>query len=235
MHRAWYQSASIAADYVAVDVNDLSEFLPSAEAFDGFSVTMPLKEQAYSVANGHDEWAGRTGVVNTLSRSSHGWVGHNTDVTGFIDLLDAHGLHRVDTATVIGAGATARSAVLALADRADEIVVMARSAERAEAVVSLSSTCRFVPWREDSDSLQHQVVIATTPAGATDGLGSGQGLLIDVLYAPWPTALAEGWPGPVIDGLELLARQAARQVEIFFPGSDRVRAYEIMIGAARSG
>ena len=57
--------------------------------------------------------------------------------------------------------------------------------------------------------------MATTPAGALDGLGlTGRGVLLDVGYSPWPTALAAGWGGPVVGGAVMLLHQAARQVEL---------------------
>ena len=42
------------------------------------------------------------------------------------------------------------------------------------------------------------------------------GTLFDVLYEPWPTALAAGWSargGAVVGGLDLLVHQAVLQVE----------------------
>jgi shikimate dehydrogenase len=63
-------------------------------------------------------------------------------------------------------------------------------------------------------------VIATTPAGTTDGLAAAVpdavGTLFDVLYEPWPTALAAAWSargGAVVSGLDLLVHQAVQQVE----------------------
>lgn len=63
-------------------------------------------------------------------------------------------------------------------------------------------------------------MIATTPAGATDALAAEvperPGTLFDVLYEPWPTALAAAWTkagGAVVGGLDLLVHQAVLQVE----------------------
>lgn len=63
-------------------------------------------------------------------------------------------------------------------------------------------------------------MIATTPAGATDDLAdavpAAPGTLFDVLYDPWPTALAHRWAeagAGVVGGLDLLVHQAVLQVE----------------------
>jgi shikimate dehydrogenase len=66
------------------------------------------------------------------------------------------------------------------------------------------------------------IVVATTPAGSTDALAASlpsrvAGVLFDVVYAPWPTALASAWTsrgGQVVGGLELLVEQAALQVHL---------------------
>ena len=39
-------------------------------------------------------------------------------------------------------------------------------------------------------------------------------MLLDVVYDPWPTALARAWRGRVVGGAVMLLHQAARQVEL---------------------
>ncbi len=71
-------------------------------------------------------------------------------------------------------------------------------------------------------SAETPVLVSTLPAGAADALVSMlpeqvRGLLFDVVYAPWPTALANAWQqrgGRVAGGLELLVEQAALQVRL---------------------
>jgi shikimate dehydrogenase len=238
MHRAWYRHRAIDADYEAIESRNLQQTLHDHADFCGFSVTMPLKEQALALADTRDDSAERTGVANTLVRDGDLWRAHNTDATGFRDLLSAAGFERVGRATVIGAGATARSAVDALAGRADEITVLSRDRSRSAAVLNLAPEARWSAWEAAADALAAEIVINTTPAHACDGLPVGAGTLVEVVYSPWPTELASRWQGRVLDGLELLARQAARQVELFFPASfagtgDVEDAYAVMLAAAR--
>ncbi|MYV62961.1 shikimate dehydrogenase, partial [Streptomyces sp. SID4931] len=75
-------------------------------------------------------------------------------------------------------------------------------------------------WADAAAALSAPLVIATTPAGATDSLAGSvpetPGILFDVLYEPWPTPLASAWLarlGQVVGGLDLLVHQAALQVE----------------------
>jgi shikimate dehydrogenase len=60
-----------------------------------------------------------------------------------------------------------------------------------------------------------ELVISTVPAGAADGFApyvGGVGVLLDVVYDPWPTPIAEGCGGVVVPGTALLLHQAAAQV-----------------------
>jgi shikimate dehydrogenase len=48
-------------------------------------------------------------------------------------------------------------------------------------------------------------------------LPAAPGVLLDVVYDPWPTALADAWSrrgGAVASGLDLLVHQAVDQVEL---------------------
>jgi shikimate dehydrogenase len=77
-------------------------------------------------------------------------------------------------------------------------------------------------WPQAGDPWTADLVVSTVPASGTDGLVTGlpgvaDTLLVDVVYAPWPTALAAAWEaagGRVLGGLELLVAQAAHQVRL---------------------
>lgn len=79
---------------------------------------------------------------------------------------------------------------------------------------------RTADWADAEQALRAPLVVATTPAGATDALSSAlperPATLFDVLYDPWPTELAARWSaygGAVVSGLDLLVHQAVLQVE----------------------
>ena len=65
------------------------------------------------------------------------------------------------------------------------------------------------------------VVVNTTPVGVLDEaaqeVSSPNGLLLDVVYNPWPTQLAASWGvagGTIVSGLSMLLHQAAHQVTL---------------------
>ena len=63
--------------------------------------------------------------------------------------------------------------------------------------------------------------LADLPADVTARLSAGGGLLYDVVYGHWPTALATAWQAaghPAVNGLGMLLQQAVRQIRIFATG-----------------
>lgn len=201
------------------------------EGLAGVGLTMPLKRAVMPLLTSHDDWAARTGAANTLvfGDVDGQWRGANTDVPGMVAVLmaaGAVGAGRDAPPWVLGAGATAGSALAALADLGCPAAVVV--ARRPEATDELRAVARRVglevdvrPWTEIADATGAALVVATTPAGATDQLAAAlpplRGLLFDVIYTPWPTALARAWSGAggrVVGGLELLVEQAVLQVRL---------------------
>ena len=74
------------------------------------------------------------------------------------------------------------------------------------------------------------LVVSTVPAGVADVLAvpaGWPGILLDVVYDPWPTALAHAATAAgarVVGGLAMLVHQAARQVELMTGGAAPVAA-----------
>jgi len=193
----------------------------------GLSLTMPLKEAAFEVADEVSDLAREVGAINTLVRRvDGGWRGHNTDVYGVSQALREAGCERVASALVLGSGATARSVVAALATLGCPRVTFAvRSAARPETLTQAARAgleVDVVGLGEVADVLDgSQVVVSTLPATAWADLLFPKGsrladhLLLDVVYAGWPTPLARmfGAAGArVVSGFEMLLHQAAEQV-----------------------
>ncbi|MDQ1483633.1 MAG: shikimate dehydrogenase, partial [Actinomycetota bacterium] len=122
LHLAAYRALGLSHwSYAAHDVQAaaLSGFVADlGSQWAGLSLTMPLKEAAFEVADEVSELAREVGAVNTLVRMGEspdgGWRGDNTDVYGVSQALREAGCERVDSAVVLGSGATARAVVAAL-------------------------------------------------------------------------------------------------------------------------
>jgi len=237
LHRAAYAELGLDWTYDAIEVGEggLADFLAGLDdTWAGFSVTMPLKPEALDLARMRSSVAGEADGANTLLPLGVGWSAENTDVPGLVAALDEAAVPRVGSAAVLGTGATAWSAVVALRRRGVvDLTLSARNAERAERLRTgglLGVPTRVLAWG-DRRALEAPLVIATVPKGASDlfvaQVPSNPGVLFDVVYDPWPTPLAAAWAergGTVIGGLDLLVHQAVLQVELMTGRSPSVAA-----------
>ncbi len=242
LHRAGYAAAGLTGwryEVHELAAPDLPGFVAGLDdGWRGLSLTMPLKEAALEVADRRSEVAVRAGAANTLVRAPGGWAADNTDVEGLVRAL-AGVRERVlpGPVTLLGSGATARSAVLALAGLGvTELVVAARNAATAQRLTALfgslvpgAATSR-VPLADWAGEPARLVVSTLPPSGALAAAeaagrpamrpwgGGPVPVLLDVVYADWPTPLARlvtAAGGPVVSGLEMLVHQAAAQFELF--------------------
>ncbi|OKI98781.1 shikimate dehydrogenase [Streptomyces sp. CB01249] len=230
LHRAAY--AELGLDHWSygrfeVDEQTLPGFIEGLDgSWAGLSLTMPLKRAVIPLLDGITDTAASVEAVNTVVFGEDGRrTGDNTDIPGMVAALRERGVDKVESAAILGAGATASSALAALAGIcAGPVTAYVRSAARADEMRGwgerLGVDIRIADWAEADRALAAPLVIATTPAGAADALGGAvperPGTLFDVLYEPWPTRLASAWAdrgGAVVGGLDLLVHQAVLQVE----------------------
>ncbi|MFJ8821917.1 shikimate dehydrogenase [Streptomyces sp. NPDC102467] len=194
----------------------------------GLSLTMPLKRAVIPLLDGITDAAASVEAVNTVVFHADGRrTGDNTDIPGLVAALHERGVDKVESAAILGAGATASSALAALSRICPgEVVAYVRSAQRAEEMSGwgerLGVAVRTADWSDAARAFEAPLVISTTPKGGTDHLTGDLpervGTLFDVVYDPWPTALAAAWQdrgGPVLSGLDLLVHQAVFQFEQF--------------------
>ncbi|MEU0988646.1 shikimate dehydrogenase [Streptomyces sp. NPDC005953] len=230
LHRAAYAELGLehwSYDRFEVDEAALPGFLAGlGSSWAGLSLTMPLKRAILPLLDEISETAASVEAVNTVVFTDDGRkVGDNTDVPGMIAALRERGVDTVESAAVLGAGATASSALAALARICTGPVTAyvrseGRAAEMREWGARLGVDIRTAGWEQAAQALRAPLVIATTPAGTTDALAAAvperPATLFDVLYEPWPTDLAAAWSargGAVVGGLDLLVHQAVLQVE----------------------
>lgn len=223
LHNAAYKWLGIDGEYGAFEVreDELVDFIARCDSsYVGFSLTMPLKEVIFDVATKVDAHAGKIHSGNTLIRQGREWFATSTDRTGFLSLLNSHKLASVSSVAVFGAGGTARAALGALDRDGIAISVFRRNPERDYHLKRCIDRAALTihDWRS-ADISTFDLVINTVPGSATSELLSDGVIsappLIDVIYNPWPTALAARWRSAVvISGVELLIWQGIDQIEL---------------------
>lgn len=243
LHRAAYEALGLPWRYEAIEVStdELPEFIGSrTPEWRGLSLTMPLKRDVLPLLDTRHELVELTGAANTVlfhdNAGDRMLKGFNTDVFGITAALLGAGIGRVSAVRVLGAGATAASAIVAVAQLgAGRVAVSARTPERMAGLVSLGE--RLGVDVRGADVGAHtagfdggfvpDAVISTMPGGADHGLRFDEAtrassVLLDVAYDPWPSQLALSWleaGGRVASGLDMLLNQALMQVRIFVAGS----------------
>jgi shikimate dehydrogenase len=197
----------------------------------GLSVTMPGKRAALDHADEVTPRAAAVGAANTLVRTAKGWLADCTDVEGVTGALRAAGGYEPspgDTGVVLGAGGTAAAAVVGLAAlgvRQVRLVVRdpARAGETLDAAKRASLDIDVLRWSEtDFAALgSAAVLVNTVPPDAVAAHVAELAAVahvLDVIYHPWPTPLAEAVAargGRLATGLDMLLHQAFGQAEHF--------------------
>ncbi|WP_419707407.1 shikimate dehydrogenase [Promicromonospora sp. NFX87] len=250
LHGAAYRALGLDGwQYGVHDVTEdaLEGFLSDVDAgWAGLSLTMPLKQVVIPLLDHVDPLAEAVGAVNTVLFSAAGGsgsgavtiTGTNTDVHGIVAALrEGLGVRGVADAVILGGGATAASALAAVAELGCVSPrVFVRSLDRIgplrAAVARMGVSPSFEVFDEQATTSALAVadaVVSTTPKYAADqwaplltGLltGAGEkprGVLLDVVYDPRPTALQSAWAAlgaDAVGGERMLLHQAAEQVRL---------------------
>lgn len=240
LHVAAYRVLGLDWTYTAVETTEatLTAVLERA-SWHGLSLTMPLKHAVRPLLAEEDLIARATGAVNTVLIDRSGAApmlrGFNTDVAGIVRALSEAGVVSAERVEILGAGATAASALAAAAELgATQAVITVRTPAKAAALAPVAAALglvlevrSFTEWGAGEPA---PLVISTLPGGAADGVDVPDAVvaastLFDVAYSPWPSALARRWGSagsPVVSGLGMLLHQALVQVRIFVGGDPAV-------------
>lgn len=228
MHRAAYAELGLDWTYDAIEVieEELEKFLRSlGEDVRGLSVTAPLKHRLAELVPAQSDDVARLGVANTVVVSDGELMLHNTDGAGATSALLERGIDHVRTVRILGAGATAASLGDAIAGMgATHVELVVRAPDRAggtAGVIRKTGIEVVVSHVEEPLLNKVDLLISTIPG---DAIGSRSHELVDaaravfdVIYDPWPSVLdaaATECGRPIVSGLDLLAHQAALQVQL---------------------
>jgi shikimate dehydrogenase len=235
LHHAGYAALGLTGwSYTAIECAEagLPDLIASCgPGWSGLSLTMPLKRVVLPLLDTVDPVAAATGGANTVIFDGDRRHGYNTDVAGMVAALAEAGVTTPKSAVILGAGATACSAVAALRDLGLTAVTVAvrdpaRTGDLRAVAERFGVEVTVQPLADQRARVlpPPDLLISTLPAGAADFLteGSVAGVpvppwVFDVVYAPWPTRLARAAQqagATVVGGFELLLHQAAGQFEL---------------------
>src|SRR5215468_8647722 len=199
LHRAAYRALGLTGwAYQAIECDEarLPGLLASCGPdWAGLSLTMPLKRAVLPLLDHTEPLATEVGAANTVVFAAGRRHGHNTDVPGLLAALAGQGVTRASlpstpTAVILGAGATACSALAAL-----RALGITQATVAARAPARLGTKVTLTPFGTPCDP--PDLLISTVPAGAADSYAqriAGRTLrpraVVDIVYHPLPPPLA---------------------------------------------
>ena len=238
IHNKAFRKVGIDAVYVPFRVSRsmLQGFLKTFERLGvrGYSVTIPHKDQAATVADKKDESVLQIQAANTLLRTDKGWMAYNTDAQAAFDTITTHLPEPVDGSRpslaplcvlLLGAGGVAKAVAHALRREVNVMTIANRTGEKAHHLAE-QNNCRVVDWGA-RHSVYADLVVNCTSVGMHPNTDESplhpsylkQGMIVfDAIYTPQRTllvkeALDRGCH--VIPGIEMFVRQAALQFNLF--------------------
>ena len=211
----------------------------------GLNVTLPLKTEAFEIADALDEDSRSCQAVNTLKPVNGMLSGFNTDGVGFLtDLETWHGIAVKDKRILLlGSGGAARGIVRPLLNREPKKLVIAnRTHASARALADQLNSEKFIGLKglglDDAQLLNKRfdIIVNATSVGhqnnemPIDGDMLEDAVCYDLSYGP--AASFSRWARSrgakrSIDGLGMLIEQAAKSYEIwtgFSPNTESIRA-----------
>lgn len=232
IHNGAFKRLGMNAVYLAFEVTDLEEALRGIRGLGvrGVSVTIPFKTEVIPLLDKIDGLARKIGAVNTIVNRGGKLTGYNTDCDGALEALKEEMNLKEKKIVLVGAGGAARAIGFGLNERDCYLIVVDRSKKKGKRL-SGELGCDYLPLSSlvemKAGELEADVIINATSLGMyprdgetpipRDLLKEGM-IVMDIVYQPLETKLlreAKQRGCVTINGLEMLIRQAAAQLEIW--------------------
>lgn len=201
------------------DVESIKALLKTTDA-SGFNVTIPYKESIIPLLDHVDSVAIEVGAVNVISNEKGKWVGYNTDVFGFKQMIKPFFESHHERAVILGTGGASKAVQFVLEHLGCKVVFVSR-----------------VPDEDDQFGYQDMnavmlnscpIIVNATPVGMFPNEKdlvnipyaylTERHLVIDLIYNPKETEfikLAKQHGATTINGLTMLHQQAEKAWEIW--------------------
>ncbi len=227
IHNGAFGRMGLNAVYLSFEVKDLREAIDGTRSLGirGVSVTIPFKTRIIPFLDEVEAVAKKINAVNTIVNEGERLIGYNTDWRGALEALEERVDLRGKRIVLLGAGGAARAIGFALKRRDCEVIISNRTMDRG-AGLAKELMCVHQPF-SSIEGLKADVMINATSVGMHPYdeesplpkrvLKEGM-TVMDIVYSPLQTKLlreAEEIGCLTINGLEMLSRQGAAQLEIW--------------------
>lgn len=238
LHNQGYKNHGMDAVYIPFASEHIRESIAFAQQVDmqGFSVTVPHKEDVLGELQDADPRVNEIGACNTVVRTPEGWKGYNTDCLGFMQAIreftGTKALHHKRVA-IIGAGGASRAVAYGIHELGGKACIFNRTLSKAREIAEKFGFEYASLGPESNAKLEKysDIIIQTT----SKGMGSaeppseindpiyfydfkGHEMLYDIVYAPPVTPVmsrAQAAGCKVSNGLSMLRYQGYAQFKLF--------------------
>ena len=227
MHNAAFDRMGLNATYLAFEVKNLGEAINGIRGLGirGVSVILPFKTQVIPFLDEVEAVAEKIKAVNTIVNEGGRLIGHNTDCGGAMEALEEEVDLKGKKILLLGAGGAARAIGFGLKEKGSQVIISNRSPDNAH---ELAKDLGFIyqPLLSIREIIFDVIINATSVGMSPHDMESPlpkeflkKGMVVmDIVYQPLKTKLlqdAEEQGSQTINGLEMLARQGAKQLEIW--------------------
>lgn len=217
IHNARFADKKISAQYSVVDLSENMLTRDVLNDFDGLNVTIPYKQKVMSLLDETEDTAFKIGAVNTIVNNGV-LKGYNTDLQGFLHIVNRCGAKLDKNVLVLGYGGVAQTVLYAVKNAGGRATVVTRRQDlKAEDVT-------YVGYDDKVLTNKFDLIVNCTPVGMYPNQDAcplknfNATCVIDLIYNPVITkflTLAEQKGITFCGGLEMLVVQALESEKLW--------------------
>lgn len=240
IHQALFALSGRPQPYALHDVapEDLKTQVPKLLAGQGFNITIPYKVEIIPFLTQLSEKAGLYQSVNTVEIKDGRYIGHNTDVDGFLHGIRSLGVELSQgPVLMLGSGGVANMIATEVVLAGSPLTIAVRKEDVKQAAALKERLLKIKPAAEittcllDEPNGSYRLLVNATPVGmypntqscpVTPDIIRQAEAVFDLVYNPFETQLvqtAKSLGLPAGGGLSMLVWQAAVAHEIWFGDS----------------
>lgn len=237
IHQALFALSGRPQPYALHDVapEDLKTQVPKLLAGQGFNITIPYKVEIIPFLTQLSEKAGLYQSVNTVEIKDGRYIGHNTDVDGFLHGIRSLGVELSQgPVLMLGSGGVANMIATEVVLAGSPLTIAVRKEDVKQAAALKERLLKIKPEAEittcllDEPNGSYRLLVNATPVGmypntqscpVTPDIIRQAEAVFDLVYNPFETQLvqtAKSLGLPAGGGLSMLVWQAAVAHEIWF-------------------
>ena len=217
-----FENEGLSCEYLNYEFNTVDEVesLRKDPHLKGFNVTIPYKESIVGLLDTLSPIALEIGAVNTVEIVNGKWIGHNTDVFGFRQMIKPFFKSHHERAMIIGTGGASKAVAYVLEQIGADVIFISRNP---------SNEFEF-DYSDINEEMMNacKIIVNTSPVGTYPNVNdevnlpytllTPKHLVVDLIYNPSKTRmlqLSEDQGAWVLNGRTMLEQQAEQSWKIW--------------------